>query len=48
MFYVANKNYQKKLMKTKRNDFLIRRNFLIMISISLFYFCKNVFTLMTI
>ena len=39
---------KKSLMETSRKDFLIHTNFLTMISISLLYCCKKVFTLMNL
>ena len=39
----CNNNYQKKLMKSQRNDLLIHKNFITMITISLFCRCEKVF-----
>ena len=45
MFMLQQELSKKGLMETKRNDFLIHKNFLTMISIHLFFFCRKVFTL---
>ena len=39
----CNKNYQKKFMKSSKNDLLIHTHFLTMIPISLLYCCEKVF-----
>ena len=41
----CNKNFQKKIDENLKKRFLIHTNFLIMISISLFYCCGKVFAL---
>ena len=44
----CNKIINKILMKSERNDFSMHANFITMITISLFYCCDKVFTLVNI
>ena len=43
-----NKTHQHKFEEKLKNDFLINTNFLTMVTISLFYYCKKVFLLTNI
>ena len=48
VFLNTQKNYKKCFMKTRKNDVLIHKSILTMISISSFYCCEKLFTLMKI